>query len=261
MCNSGFYRIPGSNVCFPFSVFFLLTTDLLIVFFRKSLLFLSFFPTPSSQPIPSFYNGVLVFSGNRWFPCFVFLRTEHVPFLSLGKSHFPFFLFFPSFSSDLLKVSWLITFFGTCWGMPFSASPFLWQFPLFPFLSHLGEILFYQLWKPLVTILFFVLPCSGSPRFSSVCAMRCRWVLLAFVLFCFLFLIFFFCLFLSSCPSLPLSLCLKGSAPFDGSWGSLLFIPCHGSFFFFLDASSSGLQDPLGLFISFMGLLHMLLWA
>ena len=101
MCNSGFYRTPGSNIHFPLSVFFLFTTTLLISLFSKRNLFLLPFSLPfSSQPTPPFYNEVLVFSGNRWFPCSAFLWTKSVLCLSLGKSHFPFFSFFPSFSSD-----------------------------------------------------------------------------------------------------------------------------------------------------------------
>ena len=54
MCNSGFYSIPGSNIHFSLSVFFLFTTTLLIVLFsRKSLLFLSFsLPCLRNLPLP-----------------------------------------------------------------------------------------------------------------------------------------------------------------------------------------------------------------
>ena len=234
MCNSGFYRIPGSNVCFPLVFFFLFTTDLLIVFLsRKSLLFLCFslfFAALSSQPTPSIYNGVLVFPGNRWFPCFTFLRIGHVLYLSLGKSHFRFFSFFPSFSSDSFESSWLAIFFGMCWGMPFSASPFL-AVSTFPFSFPSGRNPVLPTWKPLVIILFFVLPCSGSPRFF----LSVPWEVAGFYWrsrsFCFCFLFSSSVFFLSSCPSLPLSLCLKGYAPLDGPWGSLLLIPYRGSLF------------------------------
>ena len=173
MCNSGFYRIPGSNIHFSLSVFFLFTTTLLIVLFsRKSLIFLSFSLPFPSQPTPSFYNGVLVFPGNRWFPCFAFLWTEPVSCLSLSKSHFPFFSFFPSFSSDSFESPWLATFFGMYWGMPFSASPFgNSTFSLF-FPSGRNPIL--PTWKPLVTILFLCFSVLVPRGFSSVCAMRGR---------------------------------------------------------------------------------------
>ena len=84
-----------------------------------------------------------------------------------------------------------------------------------------------------------MLPCSSSPRFFlfvpwEVAGFYWRLCSTSACVLLLLFLIFFFCLFLSSCPSLPLSLCLKGSAPLDGSWGSWLLIPCRGSLFFWM---------------------------
>ena len=117
--------ILGSNIHFPIHVFFLLTMTFLIsIFSKKNLSLLPFSLPPFLRNLPPFYNGVLVFPGNRWFPCFAFSWTESIPCLLLGKSHFPFFSFLPSFSFDSFQSPWLATFFGMCWGMPFSASPF-----------------------------------------------------------------------------------------------------------------------------------------
>ena len=44
-----------------------------------------------------------------------------------------------------------------------------------------------SIWKPLVIILFFVLPCSGSPRFSSVCCYERSLGSTGAFAFCFLF--------------------------------------------------------------------------
>ena len=180
-------------------------------------MFFSFFTALSSQPIPSFYNGVLVFPGNRWFPCFTFLQTEHVLYLSLGKSHFLFFSFFPSFSSDSFESSWLAIFFGMCWGMPFSASPFFGSFHFSLFFLIWAESCSANLKATCYHSFFF---CASLFWFPEVFFYLCHGRSLGFTGACvllLLFLIFFFCLFLSSCPSLPLSLCLKESVPLDGS--------------------------------------------
>ena len=122
--------------------------------------------------------------------------------------------------------------------MPFSASSFL-ASSTFPFSFLFGRNPVLSFWKSFVIIL---LPCPSSLRpFLSV-----PWeVARALFVFCFLFSSSVF--FYRAVPVfLFFSLCLKGSAPIDGSWGSLLLILCRGPLFL-LDASFSGLQDPLGL--------------
>ena len=54
MCNSGFYRIPGSNIHFSLSAFFLFTTILLIVLFseKKNLFFFLSFSPPYLRNLP-----------------------------------------------------------------------------------------------------------------------------------------------------------------------------------------------------------------
>ena len=264
MCNSGFYRIPGSNVCFSLSIFsspqIFLIVFLINFFF---LVFLSFFAAFSSQPIPSFYNGVFGLPGEPLVLLFCPFanRARPIPIISVS----PVFVFF-ILSFFQLWFFWKFLVGHLLWDVlryALLGIAVFWQFLLFPFLSHLGGILFCQLESRLLSFFFFVLPCFGSPRFFfSICATRGRWVLLALVFFCFLFLIFFFCLFLSSYPSLPLPLCLKGSAPLDGCWGSWLFIPCRGFliFFFFWMLLRLGLKS-LEPFYSFMVLLHLLLWT
>ena len=248
MCNSGFYRIPGSNICFSLSVFLSLHHRFTDSFFRKSLLFcvFLFFSLPFlHNPSLPFIMEFLVFSGNRWFPCFTLLQTEHALYPSLGKSHFRFFSFFPSFSSDFFESSWLAIFFGMCWGMPFSTSPILAFFSTFPFSFPSGRNPVLPTWKPLVIILFFVLPCSSSLRlFLSV-----PWEVAGFYwrsrsfCYCFLFSssVFFFravLVFLCLCAWKDPRLLM---VPEDPCFLSLAVV------LFFLDASLSGLQDPLGL--------------
>ena len=138
-----------------------------------------------------------------------------------------------------------------CWGMPFSASPFL-AFSTFPFSFPSGRNPVLPNWKSLVIILFFVLPCSGSPRlFLSV-----PWKVAGFYwrsrsfCFCFLFSssVFFFkavLVFLCLCAWRDLRLLM---VPEDPCFLSLAVV-----LFFFLDASLSGLQDPLGLFLFLHG--------
>ena len=75
-----------------------------------------------------------------------------------------------------------------------SRHPHFWRLPLFPFLSYLGGILFCHFESRLLSFFFPVLVPRGL---FCLCHERS----LAFFLL--LFLVFFFCLFLSSCPSLP----------------------------------------------------------
>ena len=128
----------------------------------------------------------------------------------------------------------------------------------FSFPSRRNPVL--STWKPLVIILFFVLPCSGSPRFFSVCAMRDRWVLLALVFFCFCFLfsssVFFFravLVFLCLCAWRDPRLLMVPEDPYFLSLAVVLFF-----FFWYFFVWASG--SP-GLFYFFMGFLHLLLWA
>ena len=181
-----------------------------------------FFSLLSSQPVPSFYNGV--FMGVPGFPVLFFCKQSMFCLCRLGKSLCRFLLLLPSLGSGSFESFWLAILFGTCWGMPFSASPFL----AYSFLSYLGGILFCHFLKSFVAIL---LPCPGSPRpFCCLCHERSL-----------VFLVFF--LFLSSFyRSVPVFL-------FICAWRDLRIL---ASIYFavvsFWDASSfSGLQDPLGL--------------
>ena len=114
--------------------------------------------------------------------------------------------------------------------MPFSASPF-WQFHFSLFFPIWAKSCFANLKAACYHsffLCFFVLVPRGF--FLSVPweVARFYWCLCSFPFV----LIFFFCLFLSSYPILPLTLCLKGSASLDGCWGSWLLIPCRGFLFF-----------------------------
>ena len=262
MCNSGFYRIPGSNVCFSLSIFSSLYI-LLKVFLKNFffLVFFSFFAAFSSQPIPSFYNGVFGLPGEPLVPLFCPFanRARPVPIMSVS----PVSVFSHSFLLSaliLLKVLGWPSSLGCAEVCP-SRHPRFWHF------FHFS--LFFPIWaescsanlKAACYHSFFCASLFWFPESFSVCTMRGRWVLLALAFFLLLFLVFFFCLFLSSCPSLPLSLCLKGSAPLDGSWGSLLLIPCRGSFFLFGYFLVWALGSSKPFFYSLMGLLYLLLWA
>ena len=231
--------------------------------------FLCFFPLffslPSSQPIPSFYNGVFWASqGTIGSPVLLLCKQSMFCPHRLGKSLFRFLSSFPSLGSDSFESFWLAILFGTCWGMPFLASPFLAS----SFLSYLGGILFCHFWKSFVIIL---LPCPGSPRpFLSV-----PWEVTR--VFCFYFLFSSSVFFLSICPSLPFSLCLKGSMPIDCSWGSLLLYTLPWSLFwmllsflsfrilwaFLLFPHGSSVSIALGLawIFSFWAWLVLLFWA
>ena len=163
-------------------------------------------------------------------------RACPVPIVSVS----PFSVFSHSFLLSaliLLKVPGWPSSLGRAEVCP-SRHPHFWRLPLFPFFPIWAESCSAIFESRLLSFFFPVLVPRGL---FCLCHERS----LAFFLL--LFLVFFFCLFLSSCPSLPLSLCLKGSAPLDGSWGSLLLIPCRDPLF--LDVSLSGLQDPLGFFI------------
>ena len=187
-----------------------------------------FFSLPSSQPVPSFYNGVFLDVPGS--PVLFFCKQSMFCPRRLGKSLYRFFSFFPSLGSDSFESLWLAILFGKCWGMPFSASPFL-AYSSFPFLSYLGGILFCHFWKSFVAIL---LPCPGSPRpFFCLCHERS----LAFLVF------FFSCLLFIDLSQSSFLFVLEGICAY---WGSLLLYALPWSLF--LDASFfSGLQDPLGL--------------
>ena len=143
MCNSGFYRIPGSNVCFSLSIFS--SPQIFLIVFLENLfflVFLSFFAAPSSQPKPSFYNGVFGLPGEPLVPLFCPFanKARPVPIISLS----PVSVFSHSFLLSaliLLKVpGWPSSL--SCAEVCPSRHPHFWRLPLFPFLSHLGGILF-----------------------------------------------------------------------------------------------------------------------
>ena len=104
-----------------------------------------------------------------------------------------------------------------------SRHPHFWRLPLFPFLSHLGGILFCHFWKLFVIIL---LPCLGSPRlFLSV-----PWEVAGFAFFafvsCFLLLSFFFravLIFLRLCAWRDLRLLMVPEDPCFLSLAVILF--------------------------------------
>ena len=131
--------------------------------------------------------------------------------------------------------------------MPFSASPF-WQFHFSLFFPIWAKSCFANLKAACYHsffLCFFVLVPRGF--FLSVPweVARFYWCLCSFPFV----LIFFFCLFLSSYPILPLTLCLKGSASLDGCWGSWLLIPCRGFLFFSSGCFFVWASSLLGLFI------------
>ena len=175
-----------------------------------------FFSLPSSQPVPSFYNGVFLDVPGS--PVLFFCKQSMFCPRRLGKSLYRFFSFFPSLGSDSFESLWLAILFGTCWGMPFSASPFL-AYSSFPFLSYLGGILFCHFWKSFVAIL---LPCPGSPRpFFCLCHERS----LAFLVF------FFSCLLFIDLSQSSFLFVLEGICAY---WGSLLLYALPWSFFWML---------------------------
>ena len=150
-------------------------------------------------------------------------RACPVPIVSVS----PFSIFSHSFLLSaliLLKVPGWPSSLGRAEVYP-SRHPHFWRLSLFPF---------FPIWAESYSVILKVVCYHSSslswfPEAFSICAMRGR-----SRSFCFCFLFSSSVFFLSSCPSLPLSLYLKGSAPLDGSWGSLLLIPCRGSFFWIL---------------------------
>ena len=111
--------------------------------------------------------------------CLFANRARLVPIISIS----PVSLFSHSFLLSaliLLKVPGWPSSLGCAEVCP-SRHPHFWRLPHFPFLSHLGGILFCHFWKSFVIIL---LPCSSSSRLFSVCAMRGR---SRSFCFCFLF--------------------------------------------------------------------------
>ena len=142
-----------------------------------------------------------------------------------------------------------------CWGMPFSVSPF--GSSTFPLFSHLGRILFCQLESRLLPFSFSYFSILVPRDAFCLCHKR----LLGFLALVFfaLFLIFFSCPFLSSCPNLLLTVFLEGSTPLDGCWGSWLLnlLPWVSFSSMFLRL---GFKPP-GPFYSFVVPLHLLLWT
>ena len=135
---------------------------------------------------------------------------------------FPAFSFFPSFSFNSFESPWLVTYFGMCWGMPFSILPFG-SSPFLPFFPS-GQNPILPTWKSPVAIPLFVLLHSGSPiRFPLV-----PWEVAGYFFFFLLgllalmastlFLIFFSRPFLSSYLNLPLTVLmhLERSTPLGG---------------------------------------------
>ena len=191
MCNSGFYRIPGSNVCFSLSIFS--PPQIFLIVFLESLfflVFLSFFAAFSSQPIPSFYNGVFGLPEEPLVPLFYpFANRAHLVSIILVS---PISIFSYSFLLSaliLLKVPIWPSSLGCAEVCP-SRHPRLWRFPLFRFLSHLGGILFCHFESRLVS--FFLLCFSVLvPRdFFCLCHERSLGSTDVCVLFCFCFLFF-----------------------------------------------------------------------
>ena len=138
---------------------------------------------------------------------------------------FPVFLFFPSFSFDSFESPWLVTYFGMCWGMLFSISPF-----------GSSPFAFFPIWAESHSADLKVTCCHSPFRISPfwflemlpTCAMIGHLLFLLFLVGLLalvastLFLIFFSCPFLSSYLNLPLTVLmhLEGSAPLGDCWGS-----------------------------------------
>ena len=116
MCNSSFYRIPGSNVTiFPW-VFSSLQNFINSFSLLQSL--------PSSQPFPPFYSDILESQENHWFPCFVLWLTGHVPCPSLSRFYSLFFILPFFLASISLKVHGWLPISGYAEVTPFSIPPF-----------------------------------------------------------------------------------------------------------------------------------------
>ena len=190
MYNSGFYRILESNIHFSLSVFFLFITTLLIVLFSKNLFFSS--PCLRNLPLPF----IMKFWPSR--------GTIGSPVLSYGEQSLfrayhsagSISRFSHSFLLSALiplKVLVLFTFFGMCWGMPFSVSPF--GSSPFALFSHLGGIPFCQLESRLLPFSFSYFSVLVPRDASYLCHERSLG-LLVLVFFCsvsyFLFLSFSF---------------------------------------------------------------------
>ena len=176
-------------------------------------------------------------------------RACPVPIVSVS----PFFVFSHSFLLSaliLLKVPGCPSSLGRAKVCP-SRHPHFWRLPLFPFLSYLGGILFCHFESRLLSFFFPVL----VPR-GLFCL--CHGRSLAFFLL--LFLVFFFCLFLSSCPSLPFFFMPEGIRAY---WWFLRILASYplpwSSFFLCFFFWASGSSGPF--FYSLMGLLYLLLWA
>ena len=215
MCNSGFYRIPGSNIHFSLSVFFLFTTTLLIVLFsRKSLLFLSF------SLLPFLCNLPLPFIMKFW-PSRGTIGSPVLPSCeqSLFRAYHlisPISHFSHSFLLSaliLLKVPGWLPSSGCAKVCP--SRPHRLAVPLFPFFSHLGGILFCQLESRLLPFSFLCFSVLVPRDSFCLCHERSLGFFGACVLLlCFLFS--FSVLFFRAVLVFLLTVCLEGSAPLDG---------------------------------------------
>ena len=131
-----------------------------------------FFAALSSQPIPSFYNGVFWSSrGTVGSPVLPFCKqstscTHHSVSLISIFSHY-----FLLSALILLKIPGWPSSLGCAKVCP-SRHPFFLHFPLFPFLSHSGGILFCQLESRLLSFFFLCFPVLVPRGFFCLCHER-----------------------------------------------------------------------------------------
>ena len=144
MCNSGFYKIPGSNICFSLSIFSSpqIFSDSFSREFLLSCVSLFFSLPFLHNPSPPFIMEFFGLPGEPLVPLFCSFanRARPVPIVSVS----PFSVFSHSFlllALILLKVPGWPSSLGRAEVCP-SRHPHFWRLPLFPFLSHLGGILF-----------------------------------------------------------------------------------------------------------------------
>ena len=142
MCNSGFYRIPGSNICFSLSIFS--SPQIFLIVFLENfffLVFLSSFAPFLHNPSPPFIMEFFGLPGEPLVPLFCSFanRARPVPIVSVSSVS----VFSHSFLLSaliLLKVpSWPPSL-GCAEVCPSRHHRL--AIPLFPFFSHLGGIPF-----------------------------------------------------------------------------------------------------------------------